>query len=35
MVQRAGIVSIPSGPDADTDGFAIAYESTPPSVPGS
>jgi hypothetical protein len=35
MVQRGGIVSIPSSPDSDTDGFAIAYGSTAPSAPGS
>ncbi|HUE60814.1 MAG TPA: G1 family glutamic endopeptidase [Acidimicrobiales bacterium] len=29
------VVSIPSGPDNDTDGFNINYGSTPPSAPGS
>ena len=37
MVQgsRSHVVSIPSGPDTDTDGFNINYGSTAPSAPGS
>ena len=35
LVQNGRIVSIPSGPDHDTDGFAIAYGSTAPSPPAS
>ena len=35
MVQRAGQVSTPSSPDADGDGFALAYGSSAPPAPGS
>jgi hypothetical protein len=35
MVAHNRIVSIPSGPDPDADGFAIAYGSTPPPAPSS
>jgi hypothetical protein len=33
--RRAQVISIPSGPDSDTDGFNVAYGSTPPSPPTS
>jgi hypothetical protein len=34
MVQKQRIVSIPSVPDADTDGFNVSYGSTAPPPPG-
>jgi len=35
MVQKQRIVSIPSVPDADTDGFNVSYGSTAPAPPSS
>ena len=35
MVQQSRVVSIPSDPDADTDGFNMAYGSTQPQPPSS
>ena len=35
MIQRNTRVSTPSSPDTDTDGFAMAYGSTPPGAPSS
>jgi hypothetical protein len=35
LVQKGNVVSIPSGPDADTDGFTVSYGSSPPSPPSS
>ena len=35
MVQRGVQVSTPSNPDSDTDGFNVAYGSTPPTPPSS
>ena len=35
LIQNGNIVSIPSSPDGDTDGFTVAYGSTPPSTPSS
>ncbi|HLI14641.1 MAG TPA: G1 family glutamic endopeptidase [Acidimicrobiales bacterium] len=34
MVQHGRVVSTPSSPDANADGFAIAYGPTPPPPPG-
>jgi Peptidase A4 family len=34
MIQGRQVVSIPSGPDTDTDGFNMAYGSTAPGAPG-
>jgi len=33
LIQKSTVVSIPSTPDRDTDGFAIAYGSSQPSPP--
>jgi len=35
MIQRRAQVSTPSIPDADTDGFNMAYGNTVPAAPGS
>jgi hypothetical protein len=32
---QGGVVSIPSGPDGDADGFAVSYGSSAPAPPGS
>jgi len=35
MIQGGSIVSIPSVPDSDVDGFNMAYGSTAPAAPTS
>ena len=35
MIQGGQVVSIPSNPDGDTDGFNVAHGSSPPSPPSS
>ncbi|WP_367305954.1 G1 family glutamic endopeptidase [Alicyclobacillus acidocaldarius] len=35
MVQNNAVVSVPSAPDSDTDGFNVAYGSNQPSPPAS
>ncbi len=35
MIQKRSLVSTPSPPDADTDGFAVAYGATAPPAPSS
>jgi hypothetical protein len=35
LIQKRKVDSVPSAPDSDTDGFAMAYGSTAPSPPPS